>query len=189
MPKCAFIVDGFLEVGVLSRLCGGSPARRLNLNANSVTVDSMAKRAASIIRLLNNKYYPIHIIIDRENRDESCAALELAFSQAIAAYGVQLNQMTITFCDRMIENWILADRGSLERRFGSLPAYQSEGSHGKGVLRSLINNGTVAYDEASLGVELLSAADAAEICRNSASFRSLVGKWQGDCWWLEKALP
>ena len=68
MNNPAFIIDGFTEKKIVQDLCPGQPVRRTDLNGKSVTIDAIAKKIAPLIRSLGNKYYPIIILIDKEER-------------------------------------------------------------------------------------------------------------------------
>ena len=59
--KPAFIVDGYTEKNLIDKICPNRPVRRTDLNGKSVTLDAIALRLASYIRLFNNKFYPIII--------------------------------------------------------------------------------------------------------------------------------
>ncbi len=52
MNNPAFIVDGFTEMDILTKICPKSPIKRTDLNGKDVTINAMAKKIASHIRLL-----------------------------------------------------------------------------------------------------------------------------------------
>jgi hypothetical protein len=111
----AFIVDGFTEKLIIEKLCPKKPIRRTDLNGRNVTIKAIVEKIASIIRLLNNKYYPIVIIVDKEERDigfqEMCEEIETGLSSA----GIDPQQIIVGVADRMLENWILADWDNLSK--------------------------------------------------------------------------
>jgi len=69
MNNPAFIVDGFTEMKIIQRLCPGKPVSRTDLNGKDVALEAMSKRIASAIRLFGNRYYPIIILVDKEQRE------------------------------------------------------------------------------------------------------------------------
>src|SRR5690554_816402 len=71
MINPAFIVDGFTEKLIIEKICPGKTIKRADINGKNVTLDAIAKKIASLIRLLNNRYHPIIILIDKEERNES----------------------------------------------------------------------------------------------------------------------
>jgi len=71
MINPAFIVDGYTELKIVQNICPGQPIKRTDLNGKSVTIVAMAKKIAWHIRLLGNRYYPIIILVDKEEREIS----------------------------------------------------------------------------------------------------------------------
>lgn len=105
----AFLVDGHMEQKIAQRLCAGCPVRILNINGRDVQIHAIAKQVATQFRLLNNRYYPVVILIDREERDVSADDLAKALVNEAERQGVPRDQLIVGVADRMIENWILAD--------------------------------------------------------------------------------
>ena len=71
MSNPAFIVDGFTELKIIQNICPGRPVKRTDCNGKDVELDAIAKKIALHIRLLGNRYYPIIILVDKENRNIS----------------------------------------------------------------------------------------------------------------------
>ena len=72
MPDPAFLIEGHMEKKILQSVCPGVPIRRIECNGEDVAMSVMAKFIETHIRLLNNRYYPIVIIFDREGRESTC---------------------------------------------------------------------------------------------------------------------
>lgn len=108
MPNPAFIVDGHTEQGLIGAICSGHPIQRTNLNGKNVTIDAIAKKISSMIRILGNRHYPIIILVDREERNETCNELANQLNASLIKEGINNLDIRIGFADRMIENWIIA---------------------------------------------------------------------------------
>jgi len=185
MSKLVFLVDGRLEQKFIQSVCPGQPVRYINCNGDDVAIETMAKFIASLIRILDNKYYPIVIVIDRESRDiTSCDMCSVLLRYLKENEEVQ-DKVIIGVADRMIENWILADPEIVR----SHPNYNDnsvsvcESTNGKGKINNCIN----LYHETTIGVELLLKCRASIIKVNSPSFANLFNQLQlEDCQWLNK---
>ncbi|MFE0757201.1 hypothetical protein ACFW16_24795 [Inquilinus sp. NPDC058860] len=187
MPKPAFIVDGHLEFSILQAICKDSPLRRLNTNGDSVVVSKMAEKAAPVIRLLGNRYYPVYIVSDREDREESCEAMEAQYLSELKLRGIDITQIKIVFCDRMIENWIIADVEMIRGEYGDcVSAGETEGCDGKTKLRQIMSGAQERYSETVHGLRLFKRCNPARIAENSPSFRKLVLALEDRCEWLAR---
>lgn len=109
MSNPAFIVDGHTEQCFIRTICPGQPIQRTNLNGKNVTVEAISKKIASMIRLLGNRHYPIIVLVDREDRDQSFDELATELLNLLNQQGLTDQDIRIGFADRMIENWIIAD--------------------------------------------------------------------------------
>ena len=70
MNRPVFIVDGQTEQGIIQALCPkGTKVIRADINGSNVKIDAMVKKIVSLINLLGQKYHPIIILIDKEDRD------------------------------------------------------------------------------------------------------------------------
>ncbi len=179
MPNPAFIVDGHTEQRFIGCICPGQPVRRTNMNGNSVTIEAIAKKVASLIRLLGNRYYPIIVLVDKENREEPFQDLVEELHQCILGHGLDDQDIRIGFADRMIENWIVADFekiGDIENK-----PVQTDGLNGA----SLIKKNRGRYNKVIDGVELLLMVDRSVVYRESPSYKDFIGKLEGiDCEYL-----
>lgn len=182
MPRPAFFVDGFTEMRVLQRVCPSAVVRRLNLNGESVKIGAIAKAINLQFQLLNNRCHPIVVMIDREQRVETCNAIIAEMQAAMEAIGLPVDQFHIGVCDRMIENWITADRELIVERFGR-EIVVNDGDHGKAAIRQLFARDS-PYQETVHGVELLVSASAQRIAERSESFRNFIHDFPLQCQWL-----
>lgn len=168
MSKPAFIVDGFTEKLILGSICPGSPVSRTDLNGNSVTLDAIAKKVSSLIRLFNNRYYPIIVVIDRENRSESSSEICSYLLEKLHEMGLSDQDIRIGVADRMIENWIISDWSVLESN-NSKPD-KTDGSRGSSIIKT--EKGT--YGKTTDGVELFLKANPQIMYTNSESFKQFA---------------
>lgn len=183
MNKPAFLIDGFTEKLFLERICPNSKINRINCNGSSVSIESIAKRVSSLIRLMNNRYYPIIVVVDREDRDLTTVEMEKLLKDELNKAGVK-EDVRIGVCDRMIENWILSDWETFAENCTSVevvkPAF-TEGLKGK----SFIKKVHPTYQETIDGVNLLLKASPKKMYDNSLSFRQFADKISDiNCEWL-----
>jgi|tagenome__1003787_1003787.scaffolds.fasta_scaffold20728160_2 hypothetical protein len=87
MPDPAFLVDGIMEQRILQHICPGKPVQRLNCNGKNVALEIIVDRIEFHIRLLNNRYDPIIILIDREQRRATCADIVSSMNQLLDERG------------------------------------------------------------------------------------------------------
>lgn len=183
MSNPAFIVDGFTERNILQSLCPGQPIRRTDLNGKSVSLEAMAKKIASLIRLLNNRHYPIVILVDKENRNISFQDMCNKLHELIVNEGINNLELKIGVADRMIENWILADWMKIHTELPKLE--NTDGLNGASKLKELLGS----YGKTTDGVEMFLNADPRTVYSNSPSFRHFVGIIKDiDCQYLNFAL-
>jgi hypothetical protein len=168
MCNPAFIVDGHTELRVIQRMCPGKSISRTDLNGKTVTISSIAKKISNLIKILNNRYYPIIILVDREQRSEDTQTLKQELHSKLVELGHSSDDIRVFFADRMFENWILADWSVLETTV-SKPSV-TDGLNGSSVLRTQIGN----YSKTADCVELFLKCNYAVIYNNSPSFRDLV---------------
>lgn len=181
----AFIVDGQTEKKIVQRLCRGSVVRMTGLNGMDVSISAIAKTAASFIKLFKDRYFPVVIIVDRERRSEPAASIEhKLLSELIDVYGVDKSRLIIACPDRMIENWMLADREQIEQQFGVKLEAAYEGCNGKRIMRQLLASRNFIYHETTIGVDLFCRLNAEAACSISESFRRFKNKVFIYCQWL-----
>ena len=144
MNRAAFIVDGQQEQKIIQKLCPEAPVRRSNCNGDRVEIKTAAKKIATLIRVMDNKYYPFIIIFDREDRKRSSNDICKDLMVAIRDENID-DELIIGVPDRNIESWILCDWDNVKRK-GNLrdpkKPVVSEGRKGKSIIyRHLPRNG------------------------------------------------
>ena len=183
MNNPAFIVDGFTEKLIIQKICPGKPIRRTDLNGKNVQLCALAKKIASIIRILGDNYSPIVIIVDKEKRDISYNVMISSLEKLIKNEGV-ISKFIIGVPDIMIENWMIADWEILDTEENK--PIKTDGSNGSSVIKKNKNT----YNKTTEGVTYFLKANPINIYNNSPSYRtfmnSLVGKLS--CFYLEKIL-
>lgn len=170
MSKPAFIVDGQQEQKIIQRLCLGAAVRVLNCNGEDVELHAAAKRIASLIRLMGNRYYPYVIIFDREKRRESAARIRETLESLIRAEEI-VDEIVIGIPDRVIENWLLADWMTIQSQGKLRPPNVMktfEGSSGKAKIKKLLPKGGI-YQETVQGVSWFLEANVKTIFEKSPS--------------------
>jgi Domain of unknown function (DUF4276) len=177
----AFIVDGFTELNILRQLCPNQPIRR-SINGKDVSLKKAAEQIVAIIRLLNNRNYPIVILTDREKRNDDFVKiandLKREIDEALAKKEIVMD-IRIGVADRMIENWILADADALNNH-PEIPT-ETDGISGKSCMKKVKPN----YSETADGPDLFLKADALKIYAQSPSFKHFVDQLKDlDCFYL-----
>lgn len=173
MSNPAFIVDGHTEQCFIQSICPGKPIQRTNLNGKNVTIGAIAKKVASMIKLLGNRYYPIIVIVDRENRGKTCDELACELNNLLIQEGINNQDIRIGFADRMIENWIIADFqviGDLSKK-----PEVTDGLKGSNVIKKHLG----AYNKVIDGVKLLLSVDKTIVYNQSPSYKSFIDKLDG----------
>ncbi len=185
MSNPAFIVDGYTELKIVQNICPGRPVKRTDLNGNTVTFQAIAKKIASQIRLMSNRYYPIIILIDKEQRDVTFTEMANQIRQLLIDEGLGDQDIRIGIADRMIENWIIADWEKLTGTLANKPL-QTDGSNGTSVLKKILTG----YDKTTDGVELFVGARQSIIYDNSPSYKDFIDKLEGiECDYLNFEKP
>lgn len=183
MSSAAFLVDGHLEQYFIQQVCPDHPVHRINCNGHNVSLNAIAKHVASHCRLFNNRYYPIIVIIDREDRDETSVELCNSLIGLLRQEGVR-DLIIVGIADRMVENWILADQIVVKEHPNrrQLAPTHPEGLHGKNEITKCFPQ----YHETTLGVDLLLKCKPSRIRKNSESFNRLYNQLpKKGCKWLQ----
>ncbi|WP_158990804.1 DUF4276 family protein [Mucilaginibacter sp. L196] len=168
MSNPAFIVDGFTERNIIQSICPGKPISRTDLNGKNVTLLAMAKKIASLIRLFNNRNYPIIILVDKENRELTTEEMCSQLRQLIINEGINDIELKIGVADRMIENWILADWDKVST---DLPKPDdTDGINGCSKIKEILGS----YGKTTDGVDMFLNADPSIIYDNSPSFKEFA---------------
>jgi len=173
MSSPAFIVDGFTEKLILTKICPGNPVKRTDLNGKSVTIRAIANKISSIINLLNNRHYPIIIVIDREDRIENCERIIETLRSELNEKGHNNEDIRINVANKMLENWIIADWqliGNIDEK-----PDETDGMSGASVIKRA--KGT--YGKTTDGVDLFVSANPKTVYENSPSFRTFINSLDG----------
>jgi hypothetical protein len=181
----AFIVDGQTEKKILQHVCPDAPIRMTNLNGKDVSVVAIAKPVSSLLKLLKDRYYPVLILVDREDRELSSERIEAELTQELAGqHGICADNIVVSCPDRMIENWILSDPTLLKTLLDIDCPTNLEGCAGKGLLKRLLASKNMSYHELTIGVQLFIKIDPRSARTNSASFRRMADRVDHSCRWL-----
>ena len=188
MPEPAFLVDGVMEQRIIGHICRGKTVQRLNCNGTDTPLEVIVNRIEFHIRILNNRYSPIIVLIDREKRTKTCEEIAAEMSCLLIARGYG-NQFVLGVVDRCIENWILADWSSVAEHFKEyciLTAPEGahfEGMQGKTELKKLLPR-ELLYNEPTWGKDMFLSCRVDRIYQNSISFRTFIDQLNLPCAWL-----
>ena len=184
MSNPAFIVDGQTEKKIIQALCPNQPVKILGCNGKDVSYAAAAKKAASLIRLLN-KNYPIIILFDREERTDSSTQIAGKLFEAIISQGVQPVDLLIGVPDRMLENWMLSDIDAVNRHYkSSFLTLSPDGINGKNHMKFL-TDGHEGYYETTDGPQIFCKCNPKTMAQISPSFFDFLNKIGSlDCSWL-----
>lgn len=178
MSNPAFIVDGFTEKLIINQLCPGNPIRRTDLNGKSVTIKAIANKISSLIRLLNNKHYPIVVVIDRENRHEDCITIIENLKKELIDNGHENEDIRISVADKMLENWIIADWELIDD-IKNKPEV-TDSLNGSSEIKKKLGS----YGKTTDGVSLFLKANPLTMYKNSPSFKSFIDNLEDiDCFY------
>jgi len=160
-----------MEREILERLC---PGKRIifNRNGKDVKISVMAKRIASLIHLWNNKYYPIVILVDLEDRKITNQQMAQQLEDCLIKEGIRSKELIIGVADQMTENWIIADWERLTGNIKGKPA-NTDGNNGSTVIKK-IKGRSYGKRKTTDGVKLFLAARPEVMYANSPSYRAFV---------------
>jgi hypothetical protein len=157
-----------------------------NLNGRDVSVTALAKAIASLYRTYKGRHFPVFVIVDRETREISAEALEDAIVEALRSHGIPQDQVIVGCPDRMIENWMLADRDYMAKVFGCVVDHSTDGVHGKVTIRHLLRSGGRPYHEITVGVEIFKRVCPFRVAAQSPSFARFSKRANTYCPWLRR---
>lgn len=183
--SAAFLVEGRLEQKAIQKICPGSPVRVIGANGRDCSIEAIVKRIESLLRLLNNRHYPIFVIFDRECRDATSEEIELEVLDRLKALGFGEDQFVIGIPDRHIENWIMP-HVSEDGIFCAVPPSTQlcDGEFGKGVIRGRLEKASIVYHETTVGAELLCKIVPKFVEQTNPSFSRFRQKGRRQCTWL-----
>lgn len=174
MINPAFIVDGYTELKIVQNICPGRPVKRTDLNGKNVAINAIAKKIAWHIRLMGNRYYPIIILVDREERNISFQEMASQIRLGLENEGIISQDLRIGVADRMIENWIIADWEQLNGTLENKPD-KTDGCNGTSSIKKI----KLTYDKTTDGVNYFISARQPAIYRNSPSYRHFIDQLEG----------
>lgn len=175
-----FIVDGYTEKLILQSICPNTKVARLDLNGKNVSVQAMAKKIASLVRLFGGRHYPIIVLVDKENRDIEAQQFRDEIVEALKCYELSHEDIRIGVADRMLENWLLADWECLECE-GSRPE-TTDGINGSAALRKVIGN----FGKTTDVVQLFTKASCSRMRNYSRSFDCFIALIEDlDCYFTQ----
>ena len=175
-------IDGLTEKMSIQKLCPGMKIVQTLCNGKKVEISAIAKRIATNLKILKGRHYPVIILIDREDRTSSIHDIKRLLTKELKSLSIN-DELLIGVCDRMIENWMLADKKNIKKYTSTrnLEKVISEGCGGKSTIKKLIPT----YRETTTGVTLLTTSDPNEMYTNSESFKDFVETIKKiECKWL-----
>jgi hypothetical protein len=179
----AFIVDGDLEKTALRKICKGAPVRHLG-NGKEFPIHVIVKQVMTHVRILGNRYRHIVILYDLEKREYKYDAFAELLRSAISEAGIGEQSFSVHIKDRMVEDWILADREGLEGFLGF--PLGDDIYRGKSGIKALLERAGRTYSEVPLGAELLASVVCSRAAARSPSLDSFMRSLPIDCWWKDR---
>lgn len=179
----ALLVDGDLEKRWLENVCKGAAVRKIG-NGDAYPTHIIVKQTMSLVRILNNRYQHIAILLDREDRTTSASDFADEITKGLEAAGIGGQSFSVHIKDREAEDWILADPDTLSEHVGT--AVDVSKLSGKAGLARLLKDAGMKYSEVAVGSELLKSVICSRACENSPSLSSLRDSFPMECWWLQR---
>lgn len=183
----AFFVDGVMEKLILQKIGASAKIVTTGLNGKNVRIDAIAKKISSSIRILNGRYRPIIILIDREGRGITADKIVQELNSELINNNIN-DERIVGVADRMTENWILADWDSFKKstNIKKDKLYSSfEGRNGVSIIKKYIPY----YQKTTDGVHLFTKAKASSMKKNSASFEKFINQilpMNCKCYWTSQ---
>jgi hypothetical protein len=175
-----------MEKLVVEALCPGSAVRTINCNGDEVSLEAIAKRVGSLARLVQKRFSPVVVVVDREARQDPSAKIKRDLSALLIREDINV-PIVIGIPDRMIENWILADFEAIARCVKvktKVSGQEFEGTSGEVKLKQLLPE-DLTYVKTIHGVEWFQKCDAETIRQHSPSFRDFINAMTDvKCPWL-----
>lgn len=181
MNNPVFLVEGGMEMLIIQNICPKYRVIPLKCNGKDVKIKDMAEKIISKIFTLGNRYYPIIIVVDKEDRNLSYDDMAKELKKYIINNEDMKNQdLRIAVADRMTENWILADLKCKDS--ANLIPPQTDGINAKSFIKKNINK---HYNEKADGVEYFKNAKAQNILQHSPSFKYFIDQIKDiDCYYI-----
>jgi hypothetical protein len=189
LTKLAFIVEGRSEQKIVQKICPDSKALLLDCNGSHVKTSAIAKKIGTLYRIMNNRYFPIIVVFDREKRDASCEEIIEQLEQDLEKLDLDKNQFRIGVADRKLESWMLygIDRdGNINTACTTSKNSEFEGTTASGEIRIRLKKNDLKYHKTTLGVEIFASLEANKLRLLSPSFNSFAEKIEPHCKWINK---
>jgi hypothetical protein len=170
MSSPAFIVDGFTEMKIVQKICPNTPVQRTDLNGKDVTLDAISNNLSRLIKPLINRYYPIVILVDKEDRNITCEEMESVIFENLKK-NFPDQDLRVGVADRMIENWMIADWVSFCNNSAKKPT-NTDGLNGTAVIKKIKGS----YSKTADGVNFFVNNNPHIMYENSLSYRCFIDK-------------
>ena len=186
MTKPAFIVEGQQEKLIVQELCPGRPVRLLGVNGKFVSYSKIASMIDNKLVSFGNRFYPIVVIFDRENRSDSSDLIIQSVCSHLQEFRSQefIDNMIFGVPDRKIESWLMPfvdNNGS----FNSNPKGEFEGKNCFGMLKKRISKKDGQYKKTKQGVSYFTQINPVELAKVSPSFANFYVKAKSiNCRWI-----
>ena len=192
MSNPAFIVEGDQERKIVKKLCGNCRIPKIG-NGDDFPISKIAEIICSHIKSFNNRYYPIVVIFDREQRNESVDTIISNVKNYLKKEKVT-DEVIIGIPDRSLESWIMPFINE-EGSFVTEPVSNFDGYKCKNELNSIIINGNKKgknnyrdYHETGSGVDMfLKHVVPEKLAKVSPSFEKFyveTKKYLPNCQWF-----
>ena len=187
MSNPAFIVEGQQEKMIVQKLCPSQPVKLLGVNGKYVSYDKIATVIESKLETFGNRFNPIVIIFDRENRTDSSDLIIQSVRKELEKFRARefIENLIFGVPDRKIESWLLPfvnKNGS----FNSNPVGKYEGRNCYGLLKKRISSKDGRYKKTKQGVSYFTQINPDELAKISPSFRYLYeGAKNIPCRWFQ----
>lgn len=169
-----FIVEGHMERAIVKSICGGFPVVLGGCNGSCVTIATMAKAHADLIKMQSSSIQRVFIIVDREDRPESCIELETSLRLEIMRHlGKGGATIDVVFVDRMFENVLLRGAGSMGHEDLMIPEGERPISHINELCKRMDMEWSKSMKQV-VGKKLFYKVDVSVFYENSASFRKIA---------------
>jgi Domain of unknown function (DUF4276) len=187
MATIAFIVEGNCEQRAIQKICPGMKVITLGLNGRDVSISAMARQIAAVTRVFSNRYYPIVVLFDREQRVESANDITSQINSSLEELGLDKHQFIIGIADRKIENWMIPFIDSCygDAKGNAVAIPYTEGTNDVGRLKSALRERNISYHKTTVGAHLLSSIKPETLAAKSKSFAMFRNQLLDHCIWME----
>lgn len=185
MTKPAFIVEGYQEQKIVQTICANSKVVLLGSNGNAVNINHIFKKIKAHVKIFNNRYYPIFVIFDREDRKLTCEEIIDEIFNLLENEGMKKDQFIFGIPDRKIESWIIPfiDPNGC---FTDDPVDEFEGKNCLGKLEKRLQETGEAYNKSTNGIRLFTKIHPEKLAQVSSSFAYFYRSAKEHCIWMRR---